>query len=55
MKAKYKKFTNEYMLYLRLRHIYGKGCGFGDDITFLIVKDRWKKLYRLHSGHMIKD
>jgi hypothetical protein len=46
MKSKYKKYTNEYMLYLRLRHIYGKGAGFGEDITFMKIKDRWKKLYK---------
>lgn len=50
MKAKYKKFSNAYMLYLRLRHIYGKGAGFGKDITFLAIKDRWKKAIQNSLG-----
>lgn len=55
MKAKYKKFSNAYMLYLRLRHIYGKGAGFGKDITFLAIKDRWKKLYKIHKERSLEN
>lgn len=54
MKAKYKKFSNAYMLYLRLRHIYGKGAGFGKDITFLAIKDRWEKLYKIHKERSLE-
>ena len=46
MRKQYRMYTNEYMLYLRLRHIYGKGAGFGEDIAFMKIKDRWKKLYK---------